>query len=113
MIFATLKAGELIVDVSLADDGENAVGSEVTSTKDDALRSVDCRDELEELSCASESCIVTVRTIGGAILGAIDNDLITTSPPSNVRAESRALSSVSALTASELTISGNRTPKRS
>lgn len=56
---------------------------------------------------------VDVRTIGAGIVDIRDIGRMMTSSPSNVRAESRELSSVSGLTASVLTITGKRTASKS
>lgn len=73
-------------------DGENAVGSEVTKIKLDPLLNL---SDLGAVGLGGSSTVI-VLTIGGAVFD--DRGLITTSPPSNVNAESFELSSVSALT---------------
>lgn len=87
-----------------AAEGAYGVGSDVTRMKLDPLRSL---SDLGNVGLGGPST-VTVLTMGGARFD--DKGRITTSPPSNVSAESFEFSSVSALTWSELQTTGNNIP---
>jgi len=94
---------------NLAAEGEYAEASEVIKTNEDPLRSGVLRELFSDVvACGGDRSTDTVRTIGGATPLGAETDWITTSPPSKVRAEFLELSSVSALTVSELQTTGNK-----
>jgi hypothetical protein len=94
-----------------ADDGLNSDGRDVNKMNDDPLRS---GLALGVVGLGGRSVsTVEVRTTGAGIVDMREMGRIMTSSPSKVKAESRELSSVSGLTASVLTTTGNNTASKS
>lgn len=99
-----------ITRFSRAEEGENSDGREVSRMKDDPRRS---GLALGAVGLGGNSVsTLDVRTIGAGVVVAREMGRIMTSSPSNVRAESLELSSVSGVTASVLTMTGKRTARR-
>lgn len=100
-----------ITRFSLAEDGLNSDGREVSKMKDDprrrglALGSVGLGGSIVST--------VEVLTMGAGVVVEREIGRIMTSSPSKVRAESREFSSVSGVTASVLTMTGKSTVSRS
>lgn len=100
-----------ITRLSLAVDGLNSEGREVNKMKEEPRRSGFARGVVG--LGGSIVSTLEVRTIGVGVVEIRDRGRIRTSSPSKVKAESRELSSVSGLTASELTTTGKRAARRS
>jgi len=96
---------------SLAEDGLNSDGREVKRMNDDPRRSGFARGAVG--LGGRRVSTVEVRTIGAGIVETREIGRMITSSPSKVKAESREFNSVSALTASVLTMTGNRTASKS
>jgi hypothetical protein len=96
---------------SLADEGLNSDGRDVNKMNEDPrLRGI----ALGVVGLGgSIVSTVEVRTMGVGMVDTREIGRMMTSSPSNVKAESREFNSVSALTASVLTITGKRTASKS
>lgn len=95
---------------SLAAEGLNSDGRDVSKMNEEPLRS-----GFERGAVGLGGSIVStveVRTIGAGVVDTREMGRIRTSSPSKVNAESREFSSVSGLTASVLTTTGNNTASK-